>query len=82
MIAYFLYYFLLDTTIDMFNPITQVCIKKNPSILFILLLHHFINCFLIVGWIFNYRPILLLHFIRIFINFFEIVIQVILNKNI
>ena len=63
MLNYFFYYFLLDTLVDILHPSSKLCINNNPQVLFILVLHHFINCFLLVGWIFNSKSMLLLHFI-------------------
>ena len=70
MIFYFLYYFIIDTIVDIIQPITKTCINNNHVVFYILLLHHFISCFLIAGWIFNYKPILLLHFIIVISTIF------------
>lgn len=61
MTLYFIYYFLLNTVLDISNKNTNLCIQKNPSVLFILILHHFLSSFLLVGWLFDLKYILLLH---------------------
>jgi hypothetical protein len=61
MTIYFIYYFLLDTIFDIFSHHTTTCITNHPHILLILILHHLISSFLLVGWLFNYKSILLLH---------------------
>jgi hypothetical protein len=77
MLIYFIYYFLLDTFLDILHPITNKCINNHPRVFFILLFHHFISCFLLGGWIFNYKPIILLHFISVIFT----IIYWFLNKN-
>ena len=61
MTVYFIYYFLLNTFLDLFSQPSQNCIQNHPRISIILILHHFLSSFLIVGWLLQYKPILLLH---------------------
>jgi len=61
MTLYFIYYFLFNTILDVFSPASKNCIQKHPKILFILILHHFLSSFLMVGWLLQFKPLLLLH---------------------
>jgi hypothetical protein len=61
MTIYFIYYFVLNTIFDIFSKDSIICIRNHPKILFILILHHFLSSFLLVGWLLQYKPLLLLH---------------------
>ena len=65
MISVFIYYFILDTIVDLFHNLTRNCIYEHPIILFVLILHHFLSCFLLGGWLFDYKPLLIIHIITV-----------------
>lgn len=62
---YFIYYFILDTILDIFSYNTIQCIKSHPRVLPILIYHHLISCFILAGWLFNFTPILLVHILAV-----------------
>jgi hypothetical protein len=65
MIIYFIFFFIIDTLIDILNPLTLECIKNNASVLLLLIFHHFISCFILLGWIFYSKSVLLLHILTV-----------------
>ena len=69
MLLIFIYYFILDTIVDLFHSLTNKCIYKYPTILFVLILHHFLSCFLLGGWLLNYKPLLMIHIITVIVTF-------------
>jgi hypothetical protein len=69
MLSIFIYYFILDTIVDLSHNLTINCIFKHPTILFILILHHFFSCFLLGGWLFDFKPLLIIHIITVITTF-------------
>lgn len=77
MIVYLIYFFLLNIIFDLLSSKTSLCILNKPNVLYILLFHHVINSFILLGCFFNNLSILLFHFIIIIIT----IIYWMYNKN-
>jgi hypothetical protein len=69
MLSIFIYYFILDTIVDLSHNLTMDCIFKHPAILFVLIFHHFVSCFLLGGWLLDYKPLLMIHIITVITTF-------------
>ena len=70
MIIYFIYFFLLNVILDIGSSKTNLCISNKPSVFFILLFHHLINSFILLGCISDNLIVLLVHFFTIIITAF------------
>jgi len=52
---------LLEIILDFANYETSQCINHNPKAGYLLIIHHITSCFLLYGWLFSSKFLLLIH---------------------
>jgi hypothetical protein len=57
----FVFILLLEVFLAFSKSQIKTCVNKDKNALYLLLLHHVGNCFLLYGWLFSNKVILLLH---------------------
>lgn len=61
----FVFILLLEVLLAFSNYQIRTCINRDEKALYLLLLHHVGNCFLLYGWLFSNKMILLLHILTV-----------------
>ncbi len=65
MLIVFIFIVLLEILLDFTSEKTLACIKEHPYVIYILIIHHIGNCFLLYAWLFSNKYILSLHVLTV-----------------